>query len=168
MGNTKKAIPVAKSNKGIFVGAGILIVLLAVFFIIKGIGSSANETASQGGDITIKKSDVTETAKFYPYKVGNTKMEVLAVKATDGTIRTAFNTCQVCYNSGRGYYKQEGDELVCQNCGNRFKTSQVEKIKGGCNPVPILQENKADDGTNIVVSKDFLVQNKGLFGNWKK
>ncbi|MCR4437189.1 MAG: DUF2318 domain-containing protein [Clostridiales bacterium] len=168
MGNTKKTVPVRKSNKGIFIGTGIIIVLIAVFFIVKGIGSSGTETVSQGGDITIKKSDVTETAKFYPYKVGNTKMEVLAVKAPDGTIRTAFNTCQVCYNSGRGYYKQEGDELVCQNCGNRFKTSQVEKIKGGCNPVPILKDNKTDDGTNIVISKDFLAQNKDLFGNWKK
>jgi uncharacterized membrane protein len=95
-------------------------------------------------------------------------MEVLAVKAPDGTIRTSFNTCQVCYGSGRGYYKQEGDVLVCQNCGNRFKTSQVEKIKGGCNPVPILEDNKTDDGTTITISKDFLEQNKSYFENWKK
>ena len=49
-------------------------------------------------------------------------MEIVAVKALDGSIRTAFNTCQVCYNSGRGYYQQEGNELVCQNCGNWKKS----------------------------------------------
>ena len=67
----------------------------------------------------------------------------------------AFNTCQVCYDSGRGYYVQEGDVLVCQNCGNRFSAEQVELIKGGCNPVPIDSENKTDDGTTItyLVSK---------------
>jgi len=40
-------------------------------------------------------------------------MEVLALKAKDRTIRTALNTCQVCYASGKGYYVQEGDVLVC-------------------------------------------------------
>ena len=41
-----------------------------------------------------------------------TYIEVLAVKSSDGTIRTAFNTCQVCYASGRGYYIQQGDGLI--------------------------------------------------------
>ena len=81
------------------------------------------------GDLKIPKSEVTKTAKFYPYKSGDTYMEVLAVKASDGTIRTAFNTCEVCYTSGKGYYKQEGAEWICQNCGNRFSIDQIEKIK---------------------------------------
>jgi uncharacterized membrane protein len=174
MANTKKTEPVKKSNKGVFIGVGVAIVLIAVLFIVKNItgsGSSSGASAdatSQGGDITITKSDVTETAKFIPYKAENTKMEVIALKAPDGSIRTAFNTCQVCYDSGRGYYVQEGDQLVCQNCGNRFEASQVEEIKGGCNPVPILTENKTDDGTTITIPKDFLEPNKALFGNWKK
>ena len=94
-------------------------------------------------------------------------MEVVAVKATDGTIRTAFNTCQVCYKSGKGYYKQEGDELVCQNCGNRFKIDQIEKQKNGCNPVPILDSDKTDDGTNLVISESYLTKNINYFSNWK-
>jgi uncharacterized membrane protein len=134
---------------------------------VKGSFGSKDAITSNSGNLVILKSEVSGTAKFYSYNVGNTKMEVLAVKAPDGTIRTAFNTCQVCYSSGRGYYKQEGDELVCQNCGNRFKTSQVEIIKGGCNPVPILKDNKTDDGTNITILNDYLVQNKDLFNNWK-
>jgi hypothetical protein len=170
MANKKKAVPVKKSNKGAFIAVGAAIALITIFFIVKGItGSGASaDAASQGGDITIAKSEVTETAKFIPYKAGKTKMEILAIKAPDGSIRTAFNTCQVCYDSGRGYYVQEGDVLVCQNCGNRFQASQVELIKGGCNPVPIVAENKTDDGTTITIPKDFLEQNKGLFGNWKR
>lgn len=167
MDKSKKAVTSKKSDKVLFIGVGVFVVLIALFFIIKG-NSTKTSAATAGKDIVIQKSDITEKAKFIPYQAGNTKMEVVAVKAPDGTIRTAFNTCQVCYNSGRGYYVQQGDELVCQNCGNRFKTSQVEKIKGGCNPVPIMKENKTEDGTSITISKDFLVQNKGLFGNWKK
>ena len=95
-------------------------------------------------------------------------MEVLAVKASDGTIRTAFNTCQICYASGRGCYKQQGDELICQNCGNRFQIDQVEKVRGGCNPVPILPENKTEDGTKIVIAQDYLASYQRFFFNWRK
>jgi hypothetical protein len=161
-------VPAKKPVNGWLLGAGAVIVLVILFIISKGVLGSKDTSTAAGGDLVISKNEITATAKFFPYKAGSTKMEVLALKAPDGTIRTAFNTCQVCYSSGRGYYKQEGDELVCQNCGNRFKASQVEKIKGGCNPVPIMKDNKTEDGTNITISKDFLVQNKELFSNWKK
>jgi uncharacterized membrane protein len=95
-------------------------------------------------------------------------MEALAVKAPDGTIRTAMNTCQVCYDSGRGYYKQEGNVLVCQNCGNRFRTSDVEKVKGGCNPVPVLEEDKTVTNDTITIPAAFLQKAKVLFSNWKR
>lgn len=162
----RKANNSNKSRRNIAIVAGVAVALIAVF-IVKGSLGGGSKTASSGEDLVISKSEVSQTAKFYPYSVGGTKMEVVALKASDGTIRTAFNTCQVCFDSGKGYYKQEGDVLVCQNCGNRFKADQVEKIKGGCNPVPIMEENKTDDGTNITISKDFLAQNKDLFSNWK-
>lgn len=135
--------------------------------------NSTSTTTSTGAvwtdaGLKIPKSEITAVAKFYPVEIDKVKMEVLAVKASDGTIRTALNTCQICYRSGRGYYKQEGNELVCQNCKSRFKIDQVEKIKGGCNPVPILKANKTEDDSFIIISKDFLAKNKVLFSNWKK
>lgn len=117
--------------------------------------------------IEINKADISATAKFYPYEANGIKMEVLALKAKDGTIRTALNTCQVCYVSGKGYYVQEGDELVCQNCGNRFASNMVGKSKGGCNPVPIAETSKVDDGNKIVIDKNYLDKNKAYFSNWK-
>jgi len=160
---SNKAQAAQKAKKKVFAAAGIVAVLI-LGFIFTRFGSNG-EVA---GDLIIKKSEISENVKFYPYKSGGTNMEVLAVKAGDGTIRTAFNTCQVCYASGRGYYKQEGDELVCQNCGNRFEIDQVEKIKGGCNPVPITTENKTEDEENIIISQAFLEESKDLFGNWRK
>jgi hypothetical protein len=118
--------------------------------------------------IKIVKNDITSEAKFFPYEFDNTKMEVIAVKASDGTIRTALNTCQICFDSGKGYYEQVGEYLVCQNCGNRFHIDQIEKIKGGCNPVPILETDKTDNEDSILISKDFLESKKDLFTNWQK
>ncbi len=94
-------------------------------------------------------------------------MEILAVKASDGTVRTAFNTCQVCYSSGRGYYVQKDDVVICQNCGNRFKLDQIEKIKGGCNPVPIAKENKTETKDTITISAAYIAQFQPLFKKWK-
>ena len=130
--------------------------------------ASTPKAESTGKGITITDSEVTETALFIPYKVGETKMEVVAVRAPDNTIRTAFNTCQVCYTSKRGYYVQEGNELVCQNCGNRFDISAIEKQKNGCNPVPITDEYKTDDGTTITITDELLRQAAQLFKTWEK
>lgn len=141
-----------------------VLALIVVF----GFGMLKVSAAGSGPDLKILKSEVTKTARFYPYKASNTYMEVIAVKASDGTIRTALNTCQICFDSGRGYYTQQGDELVCGNCGNRFKIDQIEKIKNGCNPVPILAINKKDDGKYIIISGKYLNQNKDYFAYWKK
>ena len=129
-------------------------------------GSTQAQIAS-GSDLVIPLSGITEKASFYPYNLNGTKLEVIAVKASDGSIRTAFNTCQVCYSSGKGYYVLQGDYLVCQNCGNKFKADQVEVSKGGCNPVAIFDADKTFDGANITISKSFLEKSKAIFAKWK-
>ncbi len=130
--------------------------------------ASAGGTVLPNGDLRITKKEVTTKAVFYPYKAGGVLMEIIALRAPDGTVRTAFNTCQVCYDSGRGWYTQQGDVLVCNNCGNRFKASQVELIKGGCNPVPITKDLKTEDASFITISRAVLEEAKPLFLRWKK
>lgn len=167
--STERGTQELKKKKAV---AGILCIvvtlIIGVFVVKDAVGKSSSTTASKGGDLIIPKSEVTETAKFYPYNANGTNMEVLAVKASDGTIRTAFNTCQICNGSPRAYYKQEGSALVCQNCGNKFSMDMVEKERGGCNPIPIMQEDKMDDGENIIIAEEFIIENKSLFtSNWK-
>jgi uncharacterized membrane protein len=95
-------------------------------------------------------------------------MEIIAVRAPDGTIRTALNTCQICYDSGRGYYVQEGNVFVCQNCGNRFRLDQIEIIQGGCNPVPIGRRLKIETDETITIPAAILAQGAFLFARWKR
>jgi hypothetical protein len=125
------------------------------------------EVIEAGDALTIDTSAVTDQATFYPVTVDGVYMELLAVRAPDDTVRTALNTCQVCWDSGRGYYIQEADELVCQNCGNRFKTSDVEVVHGGCNPVPITEEYKTASGDTVTVGYELLKEAVPLFENWK-
>jgi len=164
--NARNKAQAAQKMK-IFAAAGLIAVLVIGFVFIR-LGFGGEETKAATGDLKILKSEVTEVAKFYPYKAGKVNMEVLAVRASDGTIRTAFNTCQVCFDSGRGYYEQQDDVLICQNCGNRFRLDQIELIKGGCNPVPILKENKTEDDEYITIPQAFLEEYKVLFTNWRR
>jgi uncharacterized membrane protein len=118
-------------------------------------------------DIVIPIEEIGATAKFYPAIIDGTRLEVFAVRAPDGTIRTAFNTCKICYASGKGYYKQIGRVMVCQNCGNKFPLERIEVESGGCNPVPIFPADKKVSATAITIPVEFLRKGKGFFARWR-
>ena len=118
-------------------------------------------------DLVIQIEDITENALFFPVVIDGLSMEVLAVRAPDGTIRTAFNTCQVCYASGRGYYVQVGSVLICQNCNMRYPMSQIEREVGGCNPVPIFPANKIQTNETITISLAHMRETKSIFQSWR-
>ena len=155
------------------------VILIAGYFGLSTANKNANsEDASNnatngasfeivGKDLKFTKADITEKASFFPYEEASNYMEVIAIKASDGSIRTALNTCQVCYDSGRGYYEQVGDTLVCQNCGNVFGVDDIEVIKGGCNPIPILETEKSEDDEFVTIKGAFLEENAIYFENWK-
>jgi len=164
----------SKKNSRIIVAAISVLILVVIVLTTRNVNQSNNGNSKSNrfpvvkdSDVVINLSDVTDTVSFYPAQMNGISLEVLAVKMPDGTIRTAFNTCQVCFGSGRGYYIQEGDFLVCQNCGNRFAMDDVEVTKGGCNPVPITSDYKTVDEDTITISKDFLTEATVIFQNWK-
>lgn len=173
----KQLVNNKKNNKRLVIVTAVAVILIIAAFLIKIPGSNEGKAGSVSGtetakvakdsDIIIPVKSVTDSPSFYPANINGTDMEVIAVKASDGTIRTAFNTCQVCYNSGKGYYKYEDGQLVCQNCGNRFGMDDVEVTKGGCNPVPITDEYKKVNDTSITISKDVLTEAAAIFNNWK-
>jgi uncharacterized membrane protein len=122
----------------------------------------------EGQPIVIPISELSDQARFYPTTVDGLAVEVLAVQAPDGSYRTALNTCQVCYDSGYGYYIQDGDVLVCQNCGNQFPMAAVEIESGGCNPVPIFDELKEVTGDSITIPVATLQAAAPYFADWKR
>ena len=170
---TVKVQPKKNNLPLILTAVGIVCVAVVAVIIGGGLGNSAEipDTGSEiasGGYLTILTAEIGSAASFYPITVDGMQMEVLAVRASDGTIRTAFNTCQNCYTSGAGYYVQQGDDLVCQNCGFHFTPDQVEIQSGGCNPWPIFTENKTVTEDEIQISYDFLKEAKAIFANWKR
>lgn len=108
------------------------------------------------GYLAIPIAGLSQTASFYKADLDGTEVELVALKDSKGNLRTAFNACQVCYSSGRRYYRQEGEYLVCQNCGNSFTIDQVGIASGGCNPWPILDSDRTVTDDEIQISYDVL------------
>ena len=166
----KKTNQHSNKKNGLYLGSGLVaILLIVVLTLATGKDPEPEVLASNNaGELIIDKANITKTASFYPYESNGTYMEIIAVRANDDTVRTALNTCQVCYNSGRGYYEQLGNVLICNNCGNQFTINQIELIKGGCNPVPIVDDMKTENDTTIAINPESLAAFEPLFANWKR
>jgi Predicted membrane protein len=82
-----------------------------------------------------------------------------ALKSRDGAYRAALDACDVCFQSNRGY-RQEGDLMVCNNCGQTFPSNRIGEIKGGCNPHPLARRI---EGQYLVIGKADIVAGKEYF-----
>ena len=82
-----------------------------------------------------------------------------ALKSPDGAYRAALDACDVCYRTNRGY-RQELDQMVCNNCGQKFDSDKIGEVKGGCNPHPLA---RGIEGRHLVISKAEIVARKDYF-----
>jgi uncharacterized membrane protein len=98
--------------------------------------------------IPIKKVSDGKAHYFKAKADDGTMVDFFLVKSSDGVIRAAIDSCDVCYRSGKGYV-QEGNVMVCTNCGRRFATDRINDVKGGCNPAPL---NRVVKGKNLLIS----------------
>ena len=92
-------------------------------------------------------------ARHFQHVAGEFKIKYFILKSADGIIRAAFDACDVCWPAGKGYY-QEGDHMVCRNCGRKFASVLVNEVKGGCNPAPL--NRSVENGNVIIEVKDIL------------
>jgi uncharacterized membrane protein len=133
----------------------IFTLILAGFFLA---GSSAHawfggkfkKLTPEKNQIAIPLDKISDGQAHYFTTLSEKGVEVkfFVVKSDDGTIRAAIDACDVCYRAGKGYV-QEGNVMVCTNCGMRFATDRINEVKGGCNPAPL---NRTIAGGNLLIS----------------
>jgi uncharacterized membrane protein len=149
-----------RSRIPLFVGivGAILIVAAAVIFANRsGVNPSTVASAPSAGDSTFVSFPVSMfedgKARHFEHVDGKQTIRYFVLKSSDGIVRAAFDACDVCWPAGKGYY-QEGDSMVCRNCGRRFASVLVNEVKGGCNPAPL---NRAlDNGKLVIQVKDIM------------
>ncbi|MDQ7836056.1 MAG: DUF2318 domain-containing protein [Humidesulfovibrio sp.] len=97
------------------------------------------EVKAKNGVVQLALADVSDgKAHFYSYKTGGKDVQFFVIKSKDGQIRSALNACDVCYREKKGY-TQDGDFMICTNCGQRFHSNKIMEVKGGCNPSPLAR-----------------------------
>jgi uncharacterized membrane protein len=132
------------------------ILLLLIAAILSGCSNATSSPGKSGGLITptngkieIPVADINN-GKAHHFQVKSddgTMVTFFVLKSADGVLRAAIDACDVCYRSGLGYY-QEGDNMVCKNCGQKFASNKINVIKGGCNPAPL---NRTVSGDTLVI-----------------
>ena len=128
---------------------------------------SENVSSADGSDIVIRTANIGTDASYFDYDADGVTVQVFALQASDGTIRLALNTCQVCNGSPYAYFEQDGDWFICQNCGNRFASTEIGIASGSCRPVPITADIYTEQDGTITIPMSFLEENAPLFKNWK-
>ncbi|MAG44454.1 hypothetical protein CL633_01025 [bacterium] len=119
----------------------------------------AKFSGEQGEKVILENSQIKLDAKifddnlahFYNVELNGKNIYFFVVKDKQGIYRAAANACQVCYGARIGF-RQEGDFMTCNTCGNKYPMAKIATEKGGCNPGPI--------NPNLEVINDQVIINK--------
>ena len=149
-----------KSRLPLLVGVlGVILLAGAAAFYLTGNGPTATaptSVAAGGGGTSVTFSAASfedGKARYYEQTSGDLTIRYFIIKSSDGIIRAAFDACDVCWPAGKGYY-QDGDDMVCRNCGRRFASVLVNEVEGGCNPAPL--KRTVDKDKLVIQVKDIL------------
>lgn len=114
-----------------------------------------------GDEVVIPLSELEGgKAKFYDFAASDRRnVRFFVIKSSDGVYRAALDACDVCFEAKKGY-RQEGDEMVCKNCGNKFHSAQINEVSGGCNPVGLPRNVSGD---SLIIRARDLESRKDYF-----
>lgn len=145
------AAPKKKSTSVRMIAIASLVVVTAVAgWLILGQDTTDGYAAlkAKNGEVRIDLAKVSDgEAHYFSHAANGNNVDFFVVKSVDGVMRAAFDACDVCYREKKGY-RQEGNFMVCNNCGMQFRTDLINEVKGGCNPAPL---NRKVEGDEIVI-----------------
>ncbi|MGA8011064.1 MAG: Fe-S-containing protein [Candidatus Acidiferrales bacterium] len=94
----------------------------------------AKTLEAQNNQVRIPLSELTDQSlHFYTADVNGTVVRFLIIHKTNGDYTAALDACQIC---GRAGYRQEGQNVICRNCGASIYVPSIGD-HGGCNPIPV-------------------------------
>ena len=148
------------SIKGKLIACAVLVAALVAggVYWMEGSSGGGATAMAQNGSVTQTSDAVFHAvadfsdgrARHFALKTpGGTEVRYFVLKSSDGVIRAAFDACDVCWRSNKGY-TQDGDVMVCNNCGRRFPSVSVNEVQGGCNPAPLVRTIQGD---KLIIAK---------------
>ena len=105
----------------------------------------AQVLVAQNGQVNIPLSELTDSSlHFYTADVNGTVIRFLVIHKQNGDFATALDACQICGTAG---YRQEGQNVICRNCGAAIYIPSIGE-SGGCNPIAV--KSRVEGGQVIV------------------
>jgi len=142
------------SNKIVFAGIASLVLLLCAATVFAFSLGKCEKVTANNGSVSLPVAKLADgKARFYKFVDGGKEISFFAVKAQDGSYKLAFDACDACYKSKKGY-EQQGDKMNCKNCNQKFAIGRLgPNASGGCNPGYLPHQLS---GGNIIIKADDL------------
>lgn len=104
--------------------------------------SPARTLVAENNQVRIPLGDLQDASvHFYTADVNNSVIRFVVVHQTNGNYSTALDACQICGTAG---YRQEGQNVICRNCGASIYLPSIGEA-GGCNPIPVKSHVEAGE-----------------------
>ena len=116
------------------------------------------------GDLRVLSSSLSKDLNYIDYGADE---EIIFWKDGSGVIRTAFDTCETCYPAGDAHFTLNRATLACSACGTTQPVSVLGTASwGGCQPISIIPEIRADTEGEVVIPAAVLAYAKQMFSRW--
>ena len=124
-----------RSKQIVWVGIAMVALLVGAVSVFAFSLGKYEKVKAGNGTITLPVAKLSDgKARFYKFEDNGKEIAFFAIKAHDGSVRTAFDACDACYRDKKGY-EQQGDKMNCKNCNQKFAINRLgPNATGGCNP----------------------------------
>lgn len=132
-------------RNGVSVVAFAAMLLVGSAFVQSNLGAAEappTRLVPSGDSVSVPLAALAD-GKLHKFQYGAVRFDAIKDSAS-GQIHTALDACTICGPIG---YRQDGENMVCKNCGSMIDVPTVGE-PGGCNPIPL--SSHVQDGKLLV------------------
>ena len=125
----------------------VVLALTAEFVYARSVNAPVQATAlvAQNGEVRISLSQLMDSSlHYYTAEVNQADIRFVVIHKSGGDYATALDACQICGAVG---YRQEGQNVICRNCGAAIYIPSIGQ-SGGCNPIAV--KSRVEKGEVVV------------------
>ena len=131
----------------------VVLTLTAEYVYARSVNAPVKATAlsAQDNQVRIPLSQLIDSSlHYYTAEVNQADIRFLVIHKSGGDYAAALDACQICGPVG---YRQEGQNVICRNCGAAIYIPSIGQ-SGGCNPIAV---NSRVENGEVVVDLSALV-----------
>ncbi len=120
-------------------------------------GEIGEQVNAEQGKIFLSLDDFSPgDVRYYHTTLPNEPLvPFFVVKDAEGIFRSAVNACRFCAGSRLGFSLQ-GENMVCEVCGNPYPLKNIGTEEGECTPHPVSAELSIQDGMLVIDEAELI------------